>query len=107
MELFLTSAEERNLSCCINVNWPSAGSDIEPDPATAAEVAAAFDQARTRTGTASAWHEADEAGFNGWLAYPTARQAAAAARVLHEALVARGLGANQWTRELVIPRERA
>jgi hypothetical protein len=45
--------------------------------------------------------------FVGWLIYPTAIRASDAFKVLHASIKAQGLGVEQWTREMFLPRDEA
>jgi hypothetical protein len=105
VDLVLLAPEERTLSCCLNLAWAP---DLSLKPDEVARILRdlndVFKVVARKTRASSSWSR-DEAGrFEGWLSYPTASDAWEAFRTLHEALNGRGLGVNQWTREMFIPR---
>lgn len=108
-DLLLLKAEERNLSCCLNVAWnpPARGLRWEDDPERALVrklLAESFSDVAARTRTTSHWCNAEKDSFAGWLSYPTASRAWESFRTLHETMNNCGLGVNQWTRDMIIPR---
>lgn len=110
-DLFSASPADRNLSCCLNVSWPSQGLDPRsvPDAASARilkDLAAAFEKAAGATVALDSQSTVRDGRFSGWLSYPTAIKTDEAFKVLHDALNARRLAVSQSTREVVIPRER-
>lgn len=100
--------EERNLSCTLNLAWPrpdapSPGSDAARSLRMALEDA--FREVAGRSAPTASSADEDPGRFAGWLTYPTARKADDAFKLLHAALLARGLGAVETIREVTIPRE--
>lgn len=112
MEILLGNPADRNLSCCLNVAWPTRelavalGGQEHPDAeAVLPTLERIFHGLPGRTRALSSWSQAQRGRFRGWLSYPTAAQASAAFKALHKLLNAQGLGAFQWSRELFIPRD--
>jgi hypothetical protein len=110
--------EDRFLSCCLNISWPHTASAGQAGPGTGIDIGAlpdveqilaklseAFEAVRSRTKAASAWHATEEHRFQGWLSYPNTQLAGSGFLKLYDALKARGFSVNQWTRDLIIPRE--
>ena len=100
---------DHNLSGAMNIAWPSATRPDRPaDPAADAETLRkldeVFDEMRVKTRVVSSRSRNEGGRFVGWLSYPSGTRAWAAFQTLHEALNARGLGARQWTRDMMIPR---
>jgi len=111
MDLFAASPQERNLSCCLNVSWPSQEIPPHAVPAPVAsrvlsELIAAFDSIPAATHALDFRSEVEDGRFSGWLSYPSVTAADEAFRVFHEALNARRLSVHQSTREIIIPRDR-
>jgi hypothetical protein len=108
IELVLLPAKDRTLSCCLNISWaaPAHPSSLEPAEVTRVlhDLSEVFDTMPAKTQATSSWSRPLGDGFEGWLSYPTASQAWEAFRIFHDALNAHGLGVNQWTREMLIPR---
>jgi hypothetical protein len=109
VELVTLSAQDRNLSCCLHVAWPSreveeSGLRIE-DAKTMEAISGIFQATAAETRGASTRSCIGGCHFVGWLYYPTAIKASDAFQTLRKRLVAQGLGVAQWTREMVIPRE--
>jgi len=103
--------EDQNLSGSINIAWPSSTLDgAARDPAQTAEILRqldeVFDQMRVQTRVVSARSGREGDRFVGWLSYPSGDRAWKAFQILHQALKARGLGVRQWTRDMIVPRER-
>jgi len=98
---------ERNLSCNLNVTWPS---NEAPDEARAQaatvlpRLVEALDELARRTQPVSENRTIEDLAARAWFTYASARKVSEAFQVLRSGLKARGLGARQWTRELVIPR---
>ncbi len=112
MEFLLGNPADRNLSCCLNVAWPSRefasvpAGQVAPDAATVLPILERiFEAMPDRTQAVSSWSQSERGRFRGWLSYPTANQASAAFKIFHKALKDSGLGAFQWSRELFIPRD--
>jgi hypothetical protein len=112
MEILLGNPADRNLSCCLNIAWPTrelatalAGQEA-PEAGTILPILErTFAAMPGRTQAVSSWSQAERGRFRGWLSYPTVLQASAAFKTFHQELNAAGLGAFQWSRELFIPRE--
>jgi hypothetical protein len=108
-ELLFRSVEDRNLSCCLNVSWaapewtPGAKLDrmtLQVPPL----LAKTLKKIASKTRATASWSNAEGEKFEGWLSYPTATRAWESFQKLHESLKSQGLGVNQWTREMLIPR---
>ena len=103
-------AEERFLSCSLNIAWPDPAlpafscSDEEARM-TLKALGDAFEAMRLETNPVSSGSNVEDHQFSGWLSYPDIRRATAAFERLREDLHARGLGIRQWTRDLIIPRD--
>lgn len=110
MEFFTLPADQRNLSCSLNLNWPSRRSGAEVNaPANPAPYLAALKDAFTqfvqRTHPSGERSRQDGGTFMGWASFPTATAAAEAFQHLKRILNGHRLGVDQKTRELVLPRE--
>lgn len=109
MSLMTERAEDRNLSCTLNIAWPLPGAPASSEGGTRPireALEAAFREAARATAPTAARSDVDDIGrFVGWLSYPTATKADEAFKAFHAALQARGLGAEQTIREVTIPRE--
>ncbi len=103
-DLLLMAPEDRSLCCCLNINWVAPPTRDPDAPLALRLLEAVFKSMPKKTHALASWSHAEGDRFNAWLSYPTATRAWEAFRVLHEALNKSGLGANQWTREMVIPR---
>jgi hypothetical protein len=107
---FLTSPEDRNLSCTLNLTWPirragqPALTPAQAEPLSKALVAA-FKPIAKKTGATASRTSSEDGRFSGWLTYPTAARTSEAFHAVHAALRAAGFGVEQRTRELLIPRE--
>ena len=108
-DLIAVPDSERNLSCNLDIVWPSAladhvGSDALP-VGRSAEVAEAFETSMLRARPTSSREDAGPDVFRGWLTYPSARRASDAFTLFRQLLQERGLGVNQRIREIIIPRD--
>jgi len=108
-DLLLRSADDRGLSYCLSIGWtappPGTWGESHPDAPLARKLLIeTFEPIAQRTKATSSWSRTEETKFEGWLSYSTSTQAHEAFRVLHQALNDCGLGVNQWTRDLIIPR---
>lgn len=108
-DLLLIPASERNLSCSLSLTWtappPGPWGERHPDAPLARKLLTdTFKALPARTQATSSWSHSEEAKFEGWLSYPTSAAAHKAFQILHDDLNGCGLGVNQWTRELIIPR---
>jgi len=110
MELLSRPAEDRLLSCSLNVCWPSR-SATAPPPEVAGPalhfLAEAFDAAATagRSRPISARSHVDGGRFAGWLSFPTVARAEAAFETFHAELNRRGLFVAQSIRDIFVPRD--
>ncbi len=105
-----TPAEERFLSCSLNVTWPDpARSAFQCSDEDARRILnaleAAFETTRLETDAVSSGSKVENRQFSGWLSYPDIRRATAAFERLQEDLHARGFSIKQWTRDMIIPRD--
>jgi DnaJ domain len=113
-ELLTTPGAERNLSCSLRLSWPSVLSsegEIGKSGGSASDsrlrqIIEAFDATVRQVETLESWRHAENDRFTGMVSLPSARQTSDAFMILRTELRSRGLGANQWTREIVIPRDR-
>ena len=112
LDYLLKSADERNLSCCLNVSWPSRSLGRParvPDEAALVvpRLERAFAPLPRQARAVGSRSRAEEGRFEGWLSFPTAEKAKAAFELLHRALRKQGLGVEQWTREILLERDLA
>jgi hypothetical protein len=112
LDFLLKGAQERNLSCCLNVSWPSrrvSAPERGADRMTAImrEIARAFDPLAKKSKANASWSRTNDDRFEGWLSYPTAEQAREAFELLHAAFQKQGLGVEHWTREMILERRAA
>lgn len=105
------SQDDRSLSCCVNISWPDA-TIIEsgiPLPANHEHTIALLKhqvESVAAKSKAHSWRTHNEDGrFTGLLSYPSADPAWTAFRLFKDALHSAGFGVNQWSRDIVIPRE--
>jgi hypothetical protein len=108
LELVLDGPDRRNLSCNLNLTWPSPTLATPPPGREVASVLKAlsgvFRETVSATRAASSWSRTDAGAFTGWLSYPSAGAAWKALQVLHDGLRRARLGLCQWTREMHVPR---
>ncbi|RUL89594.1 J domain-containing protein [Tautonia sociabilis] len=108
-EVIGMASSDRNLSCNLDVAWPSAlwgDGEGGPDPGRIlAQVEAAFAATASGSRPTSSWKDEGSSSFRGWLSYPSAQACYDAFNQLRRELKARGLGVHQRIRELIIPRE--
>ena len=107
---FLQAPENRNLSCCMTLTWPSPERpEIDPkskeSAATLKVLVKLFGSMPRKSRAVSSWSRVTDGRFVGWLNYPTAIQAYQAFEYLHESLLAKGLGTKQRTREMFLSRD--
>lgn len=108
--LLAESPEDRNLSCNLSITWPAAAladraSAIPGASKILDAIAAAFQVVRAETQATSTDQRVADGRFQGWLGFSTAARADAGFRRLHTELNSRGLGVEQWIRDVVIPRD--
>jgi DnaJ domain len=109
LDYLLKGSEERNLSCCLNVSWPSRRTSEPPQPAETAksivkELAGVFDPLPKKSKANASWSRATDDRFEGWLSYSSAVQAREAFDLMHRAFQKRGLGVEHWSREMILER---
>lgn len=108
MQALLRSADDRTLSCTLNVAWP--GKNFENVVNPAAEdailpmVTLAFESLAKKTRALDSHAQDEDGRFAGWLSYPSIAKATEALQILHKSFLAQGLGMYQWTREMTVPR---
>ena len=109
MQFLLESAQDRTLSCNLNVSWPGkaqAANWNEHDNAPIlALISKAFAPLARKTRAIGSQAQVENGRFIGWLSYPTEAKVKDALKQLHQAFLAQGLGIDQWTREMIVPRE--
>jgi len=109
MQALLSSAEDRTLSCTLNLAWPGKGFADVVNPAAEDSilpiVAEVFEPLARKTRALDSRGRVEDSRFAGWLSYPSLAKANEALEVLHKAFLARGLGIYQWTREMTVPRD--
>lgn len=103
-------AADRQLGGWMTLSWPDPELPGDPRALPYADrillaLNATFDELRGRPGVRSARSHIEAGRFEAWLQYPTGPQARDAFKLLHHGLRARGLGVNQWTRILTVPRD--
>lgn len=109
-EFLMLSPEERNLSCSLNVLWPSRRGGrpyegpAEPDPyiKTLRNVLAGLVK---QTRPLDQRMTVGEDRLVGWMSYASMARASEAAKILRGLLREAGYGVDQRSRELVVPRE--
>jgi hypothetical protein len=100
--------EDRFLSCSLNLCWPDPAADrgdaaISSSPIIAA-LGSMFDQMLIATRVVSSRARTLDDRFDAWLGYSNFDRAWKAVNMIHDLLLARGLGLRQWSRDLFIPR---
>lgn len=109
-EFFLLAPEDRNLSCNLNLSWPTRrlGQPFEgpgqPEPYLKA-LHAVFKTLVKKTRPQGSHDQSAQGRFNAWLSYPTAAKTSEAFQLLRDLLRPKGFGVDQRTRELILPRE--
>ena len=103
------ASDQRMLSCSINITWPDASIGESPESIPHADVilkslAEVFDAVSAKSRPVSARSSVVEGRFTGWFSFPNNERAQAAFDQLRESLHSAGLVVNQWTRDLIIPR---
>lgn len=108
-EFFLLAPEDRNLSCNLNISWPSRRLEPEAIPGSPEPTLKALHKIFRSLIRATRPHgsreQSEDGRFMGWLSFPTAAKTSEAFHLLHERLVKEGFGVEQRTRELLLPRE--
>jgi len=108
--LLSDKAKHPQLSGSMKVTWPDPELPGDPRGIPFADrillaLNATFDEVRGKTTPLKARSTIDVGRFEAWLSYPNGKAASAAFKHLHVQLRARGLGARQWTRDMILPRE--
>ena len=103
-------SDQRLLSCSMNITWPNAGIQESPELIPHADIILksldeVFNALTTKSKPLSAKSSVVEGRFTGWLSYPNNELAQAAFDQLRETLHSAGLVVNQWSRDLIIPRQ--
>jgi hypothetical protein len=101
--------QERFLSCSLNINWPDAarsepGATIPDHEEILAALAEIFDATIIGTRVINSRSHVENDRFAGWLSYSSFDRSFKALQGLHQALLHRGLGMRQWSRDLFLPR---
>ncbi len=106
MQYLLTAPQDRVLSCNLNVSWP--GKSHVPgrdDAAILALVSEAFAPLAKKTRAIRSQAHVEDGIFTGWLSYADEAKVKDALKALHKACLDKGLGIDQWSREMILPRE--
>lgn len=110
-EFLMIPPEERNLSCSLNLVWPTRrlgrpyDGPEEPDPYLKV-LRSVFARLARKTRPDGSRARDDAGRYVGWLSYPTAAKASEAFQLLHALLREEGFGVDQTTREFLLPRDR-
>ncbi len=104
------SREDRFLSSSLNITWPSPevaanGTTINHPEAILKALNEVFESLKAQSHPVSSNATVDEGRFTAWLSYPNDPQAQTAFVQFRELVHGVGLVVNQWSRELVIPRQ--
>jgi hypothetical protein len=110
LTLLADKSENRSVSGTLTITWPdpNLGGKLPtsvPTDRIFKALNGAFDDVTHRTSPLSSKSEINSGKFEALLSYPSGPLAAAAFKVLHVGLKARGMGARQWTRDITMPRE--
>ena len=106
-QLLYARAEERTLTCSLNVTWPSRefeGKASASVPELLPIVQGAFRSLVKKTrAKISHIHDMPDQ-FNAWVSYPTATKANEAFEQLRAMLNEHGMGVAQWLRDVILPK---
>lgn len=107
--VFNPRAEDRRIGGSLTLTWPDPELPGDPRGIPFADrillaLNAAFDDLRARTGSTSARSHIESGRFEAWLQYRSGPLAHEGFKHLHTNLKARGLGVQQWSRILTLPR---
>lgn len=109
MQALLSSAEDRTLSCTLNLAWPGKTFADVVNPAAEDTilpmVSEVFESLARKTRAIDARGRVEDSRFAGWLSFANLTKARDALEVLHKTYLSRGLGIHQWTREMTVPRD--
>ncbi len=107
--MMMEAAEDRNLSCTLNLLWPRLGAP-EPSPAEFLTLRSGLEAAFHATVLAT--HPSGQrlgttprGRISGMLGYPTAQAASNAVLAFRDALHREGLGLAETIREVMVPRD--
>lgn len=105
-QLLYTRAEDRTLTCSLNVTWPSRDSNVPRgnDNESRAIVAGAFRSLVKKTRAKISHIQDDPTTFSAWVSYPTQTKASEAFELFREMLREHNFGAAQWMRDVIIPK---
>jgi hypothetical protein len=103
------SAENRYLSCSLNLTWPAPGVSTPPEEIPGHErtlrgLQATFDAVAAKTSATSSRSVVVDGRFSGWLSYPSNDRLSQAFNQLRSGLHDVGLVVHQWSRDLIVPR---
>lgn len=106
----LRPAEERNLSCTLQVHWPVSDLVSQRGQIAGADrlleaVGRAFEAVVTSTRPTTSRSGVEDGRFSGWLTYPTVARVNAALAKLRAALAPQRMGVQQTNREHHVPRD--
>ena len=104
------SSDQHFLSCSLNLTWPAPDLKVAPTSIDGAdEVLKGLDavvaELSAQSRALSSRTSVEEGRYSGWVSYPNAERAAAALARLRLLLHARGLAINEWSRDMIIPRQ--
>ena len=109
MQILLGTSEDRTLSCNLNVSWPGKAHArnwvADNEEFILGLVLKAFAPLAKKTRAIGSQSQSENGRFSGWLSYPNEEKVKDALQYLHKAFRAQGLGIDQWTREMILPRE--
>jgi hypothetical protein len=109
-EFLIRAPEDRNLSCSLNLLWPTHrggqpyGGPARPEGYLRALSDVLSSVVKQTKPTDERISKTDDR-FVAWLSYPSMAKASEAARILRGLLREKGFGIDQRSRELVVPRE--
>jgi hypothetical protein len=104
------AADQRLLSCCLNVTWPDSSLNAPAESSAGNSViltalSGVFDAVCTRAKPVSCHSLVLEGQFSGWLSFASNDRASAAFALLVDQIHAAGLVVKQWSRDIIIPRD--
>jgi hypothetical protein len=106
-ELLYARAEDRTLTCSLNVNWPSrehSGTRGAEQNETFHVVQGVFRSVVRKTRAKTSHVLDDPTRFDAWVSYPTLTLASQAFETMRELLHQQRLGVAQWLREVIVPK---
>jgi len=110
LDLFVRTAEDRNLSCTVHISWPlvelNDHAEMIPDASrTLKKIGEAFKARGVRKHSLHKRSNVEHGRFDGWLTYPTAVMASEALEAFREIIAKGGLELEKQVREMAIPRQ--